>query len=600
MRLNVLLSLLVLGLLSCTVSPGPRAQGGFLDLSAHQWNSGTVDLGGEWTFDGAPQQVPASLHFGGTAYGSGTYRLTVRVPAGSPELALRLPITGTAFELSVNGVALAHEGTVANQKAGSLPSYRPRIVPLPPSQTLELSLRVSNWDDQFAGLYNVPVLGPRTVIEGQRETAVVWEALVFGALFVLGLYHTGSFFFRTKNRAPLWFGVFCILVALRSTMYSELLVLVAFPDASWYLVIRGVYATMSLALVALMELLEALYPRQSWRPGTVAAVVIGLAYALVNLVAPVDWTTGLLVPFQVAMVAAGLYAVVTVARAVADKEPGAVLFVAGTAVFVATIALDIVKNHFFWAIPSLVNVGTLGFLLAQSLVVAKLFANAIVVAENHSKAMDKVNTSLERFIPREVLGFLGKANITEIDLGDFSEQRMTVFFLDIRDFTTLSEAMTPRENFRFINSFLRQFGPLVRNHNGFVDKYLGDGIMALFPGTPDEALNAAVAMRLALVEYNQGRVRGGYPSVRFGIGVHTGPLMLGTIGENRRMDSTVISDTVNAASRLEGLTKKYSVDILLSGETLADLRSPGAYPTEFVAQETVKGRRRPMDVYRIL
>jgi len=178
--------------------------------------------------------------------------------------------------------------------------------------------------------------------------------------------------------------------------------------------------------------------------------------------------------------------------------------------------------------------------------------------------------------------------------------RMTVFFLDIRDFTTLSESMSPRENFRFINSFLRRFGPLVRDHHGFVDKYLGDGMMALFPGSPDDALRAAVAMRVNLRDYNEGRARGGYPAIRFGIGIHTGPLMLGTIGENERMDSTVISDTVNAASRLEGLTKKYTIDILISGTTVAGLEEPAAFVTEFVALETVKGKTKPIEVFRVL
>jgi class 3 adenylate cyclase len=125
-------------------------------------------------------------------------------------------------------------------------------------------------------------------------------------------------------------------------------------------------------------------------------------------------------------------------------------------------------------------------------------------------------------------------------------------------------------------------------------------MMALFPGSPDEALRAAVAMRHALLDYNQGRDRGGYPPVRFGIGIHTGPLMLGTIGENRRMDSTVISDTVNAASRLEGLTKKYLTDILLSGATLAGLENSSAFATEFVALETVKGKKQPIEVYRVV
>ncbi len=222
------------------------------------------------------------------------------------------------------------------------------------------------------------------------------------------------------------------------------------------------------------------------------------------------------------------------------------------------------------------------------------------VAESYARTLKEINESLERFIPREFLGFLGKGNILEVELGNWSEREMTIFFLDIRDFTTLSENMSPRDNFRFLNSFLSIFGPIVRTHGGFIDKYPGDGIMALFPGGPDGALAAALEMREKLVEYNRGRAAGGYAPIRFGIGIHAGPLMLGTIGENNRMDSTVISDSVNTASRLEGLTKKFSKDILVSGQTLETLSAPVDYETRYLGDENVKGRATAVRVYELV
>jgi two-component system sensor histidine kinase ChiS len=130
---------------------------------------------------------------------------------------------------------------------------------------------------------------------------------------------------------------------------------------------------------------------------------------------------------------------------------------------------------------------------------------------------------------------------------------------------------------------------------------MGDGIMALFPGSARNAIDAAVDLRAALVEYNLHRLRSGYGAIRMGIGVHRGPLMLGTIGENQRMDSTVISDTVNAASRLEGLTKKFGRDILISGETVEalGLEIAAEFNLEYLDEETVKGRKRPLKVYAL-
>ncbi|MCW7482304.1 adenylate/guanylate cyclase domain-containing protein [Leptospira kanakyensis] len=565
------------------------------------WLQGTVPLDGEWKLDGVSWEVPSTKGFHGNPLGHGVYRLKIILPDNSHQLAILSPLVGTAFSLSVDGAVIAKEGLVSSVSGSGFPSYRPRVILIPKTEKTEMDLEVevSNWDDQFGGIYYSLTLGTLDQIQGIRTQAVIWESFLFGAIFLMGLYHCGSFFFRSQNRAPLWFGVFCLMISFRSTFYSETLFLEIFPDVSWYFVIRGVYVTMALALVSFAAFVDRLYPKFSYRPATIITMIGGVLYAVINVTAPIVWTTKLLVPFQLLLVSYGIYSLIIVGRALLHKEPGAGLFVGGTVVFLFTVLLDIVKSHFFWNLPSLVNVGTFVFLLAQSLVVARLFANAFATSEMHSAALEKINSSLERFIPREVLGLLNKKSITEIALGDFTEMKMTVFFLDIRNFTGLSESMSPKENFKFINSFLKLFGPIIRDHNGFVDKYLGDGMMALFPGPPDESLVAAIAMRHALREYNDGRVRGGYQAVEFGIGIHTGPLMLGTIGENRRMDSTVISDTVNAASRLEGLTKKYSADILVSGSTIASLERPELFQTKFVAEETVKGKLKPIEVFLV-
>jgi len=144
-------------------------------------------------------------------------------------------------------------------------------------------------------------------------------------------------------------------------------------------------------------------------------------------------------------------------------------------------------------------------------------------------------------------------------------------------------------------------GPVIRANNGFVDKYMGDGIMALFPGDARNAIDAALGIREALAEYNSHRSHSGYAPIRIGIGIHRGPLMLGTIGENQRMDSTVISDTVNAASRLEGLTKKFQRDILISGETVEALGMEVAaeYALDYLDEEKVKGRTKPVKVFAL-
>ncbi|MEQ8754048.1 MAG: response regulator [Coleofasciculus sp. G1-WW12-02] len=213
--------------------------------------------------------------------------------------------------------------------------------------------------------------------------------------------------------------------------------------------------------------------------------------------------------------------------------------------------------------------------------------------------LSKINSAYGRFVPHEFLRFLGYESIVDVRLGDQVQQEMSIMFADIRNFTTLSESMSPQENFNFLNSYLKQVGPIIRKHQGFIDKYIGDAIMALFPATADDGLQAAIEIQQQVTRYNRDREKAGYPAITIGIGLHTGSLMLGTIGEQQRMESTVISDTVNLASRLEDLTKVYGASILISGYTLFCLEDQSQYHYRFIGQVQVKGKKHLVPIFEV-
>ncbi len=208
------------------------------------------------------------------------------------------------------------------------------------------------------------------------------------------------------------------------------------------------------------------------------------------------------------------------------------------------------------------------------------------------------NRAIERFVPRAFLAIIGKPSIVTVRLGDNRELEMTVLFSDIRNFTGLSEQMTPDENFSFINAYLAHMGPVIRNHNGFIDKYIGDGIMALFESA-DDALAAAIAMLGALAEFNAEQKARGKPAIAIGIGLNSGSLMLGTIGEEDRMDGTVISDAVNLASRIEGQTKTYGVNILLSQSTFSRLANREQLDIRPIDVTRVRGKSHPVAILEV-
>ena len=212
-------------------------------------------------------------------------------------------------------------------------------------------------------------------------------------------------------------------------------------------------------------------------------------------------------------------------------------------------------------------------------------------------AEEKLTDAYGRFVPHEFLHFLGYESILEVKLGDQVQKEMSVLFSDIRDFTSLSETMTPAENFQFINAYLSRMEPAITDNFGFIDKYIGDAIMALFDGSADDAVKAGIAMLEELNEYNISRNRPDCPPLQIGIGINTGSLMLGTVGGQSRMDSTVISDAVNLASRVETLTKEYGVSMLITQNTFIELND--IYDLRLIDRVTVKGKSQMVTVYEV-
>ena len=176
---------------------------------------------------------------------------------------------------------------------------------------------------------------------------------------------------------------------------------------------------------------------------------------------------------------------------------------------------------------------------------------------------------------------------------------MTVLFSDIRSFTTLSEQLTPKENFNLLNQYLNVVSPTIRQNQGFIDKYIGDAVMAIFPDSPQHAVEAGIAMLKALREYNE-LFRIGMDPIRIGVGIHSGLLMLGTVGEERRMEGTVISDAVNLASRLEGLTKKFGSGILISEQIYQAVQGANKFHTRYLGRVRVKGKKESVKVYEVM
>ncbi|MGB3514300.1 MAG: response regulator [Microcoleaceae cyanobacterium] len=255
----------------------------------------------------------------------------------------------------------------------------------------------------------------------------------------------------------------------------------------------------------------------------------------------------------------------------------------------------------------------------------------------------KINQHLSEkfrlFVPEQFLERIAPQGVDSIQLGDVVEEELTVLFCDIRGFTAIAESQNARDTFKWLNSFFKEMSICISENQGFIDKFLGDAIMAVFDRDKCHSLNglkAAVMMQENLKKFNANLHKYNLiEPVKIGIGIHTGIGVIGTLGSEKRMDSTVIGDVVNTASRLESLTKTYNCSIIASEQAIADIKkcqsncqggeyiedkfssinTPNNSDTQllnnggrfnekiyyrWIDKVTLRGKQKPVDIYELL
>lgn len=230
-------------------------------------------------------------------------------------------------------------------------------------------------------------------------------------------------------------------------------------------------------------------------------------------------------------------------------------------------------------------------------------ASFVYLSFTEGKEKRKVRKMLGQYVSPQVLSEIVDRHEDFLTAEVGSKEQVTILFSDIRGFTTISEGLPPDRVVYMLNQYFSVWSDVIFKHGGMIDKFVGDAVMALW-GAPlrtedhaENAVRAASEMVRKLPEINKTLGGMGYPPIHIGIGINSGEVILGNIGSERKLDYTVIGDTVNLASRLEGLTKTYSCDILISGATYSRIRE--SIECTYVDKVKVKGKDKPVDIYKV-
>jgi len=587
---------LVLILGGCALAPVRSAKAGVLDLRN---TAGAAPLVGEWvvTAQGRTRSASAPLRSilpAPRAEEPETWTLTA-MPRSAGDSSLLIP-----FPREISAVYLDFE-RVWERPASGPDRGGLAVIRLPASQSAVLRVEVPA-DGRSPGSPSLAaspyILGSPEAVEAYRELVSLLAGVKVGAF---GGALLVSLIFSLLSRRGKGFLSLAIYLAGTSAYFlvRDASILGWLPldsgtldrlySSAWSLQ----HAGLAVLALALMD-----QPfRASARTGFIAPPLLLAAAAL--LPAPI------LLPVHAAALAWAALAYAALigwsAYRVLRGNPFALLTLLGSLILAAAFTARFIAPDSLLLARLLEPASAGAFTVLASLTIIRKVGDAFEEAENLSAYVDTVSSTVKRFIPAEFMDFLQKTDVTDLRLGDHVEKAMTIFFSDIRGFTQLSESLTEEQTFAFINSYLARMVPVIKERGGFVDKYVGDAIMALFPdsGGADQALRAALEMQNRILEYNRHRASVGYRPIEMGVGIHTGTLMLGVVGVQDRMENTVISDAVNLSSRLQAIAKAFNIGVVISEQSFKSLDDPTLFKYRFVGKVRVKGKAAPVSCFEI-
>lgn len=273
--------------------------------------------------------------------------------------------------------------------------------------------------------------------------------------------------------------------------------------------------------------------------------------------------------------------------------------------------LKLSGSYSFICVPIAIEKNKYGLLIADKVTqdsklgdsdvkILENMANQIALALNKIESKQREEsllTSYSKFVPFSSIKLLGHNSVIDLKIGDYSERDLTVLFCDIRNFTKMCESMNPKDILLFLNSYIEQVSPAIFNNNGFIDKFIGDCIMAIFI-EPKDAINAAIQIQKLLWSYNISNRLGYRKTIEVAIGIHSGKSIFGPVGFGHKMELTVLSDNVNIASRIGNLNKNFDTTILVSGDTFKTWS--GDSESRYLGPVKIRGRNLPVKIYEIL
>jgi len=414
---GIILALLAFLIVSCSsgVPTKPVARNGILDLQDFDFQH-HIRLDGEWRFvwrdtslsgiSGSDDHINIDVpdywkgyDYNGTklpGHGAGSYFLTILIPERSASYAIKFITVGTAYNIFVDENLVGSVGIYSIDSSMSQPLYEPKIYSLGSlSNQLTLRVDVSNYDHRLGGLWESITFGTSEDIYHYREKQVAMALFMFGTIFVMGLYHLGVFSLSTRGTAALYFGIFCLIIGLRTLTTGEIFIHQIWPSLSWEMLVKIEYLTFFTSIPIFYLFVRLQFPDElSERVGQVVVGISSL-FILMVLFTPVDTFSSSLNFFQPMSLLVMLYVIYGLIMAFIRGEEGSAMVLAGFLSIVIAFINDILYVANVVHTGHLISFGLLIFILTQAFLISIRHSKAYTTIELQRTKLERTNTAYQ-------------------------------------------------------------------------------------------------------------------------------------------------------------------------------------------------------------
>ena len=561
---------------------------------------GTLD--GTWTFywnellstesktaQGEKVTVPATWHH--PKFGYGTY--CKEIIGLDPETTYAFMMNespGTACSAFVNGKYISSCGVVSTTRQ-SKACCKPWFVPFKSDANgrAVIAIQVSNWVYRKAGIWGNVYFGEAGQIKRDFDMRAACSAFVIGMVFFLFIVNMLLFLFNHERKDSLLFAIIALMMVARLLTAEFSLLLILFPSFPYSLARKLEYLLIWGGPPMFLYLLDILYPELKINSGAyrcipLSSLLIGIVCSCLPLsiacyfVTPIIWVAFVIIIWVA-------YRFISRRNEVhgPNKKQLKLLFfillIVAFGLFLSWALIVTNKSLKFSLIPAFFMLFSLLQFLNLSSLQSKLFYSRM----EKSQELQKLNNAYARFVPQEFLRTLHKNDVTEVRLGDNAEVDMSIVFF------MLDKQESREEQFNSLASFSEQAVQIISDHHGYLSKFINRGIMALFPYSAKDAVQCALELKITAQSIGIERV---------GCGIHYGRMIVGTIGEENRLDDTVISDTVNTAFRIMEYACEKGISVVASRIIVQQvLEKESLVQFEKLGEIPVKGKREPVLMY---